>query len=189
MWISSWASEVDAVHLVDDVAQQIAGDHAVDDALEDRGDDRRAGRRAVGRPAGRADRRTGPGPCVPSGRVASSWLMKAISSGAGDAVLVGGPVPPAVGRLDGRPVLLAGRSLASALLDPLHVVQELEEHDPGEHGQAVEVAVESPLSLRMMSRADLIRLPSCWAVVSGLPTRRCCSVPLPYVTIALRSRI
>ncbi len=25
----------------------------------------------------------------------------------------------------------------------------------------------SPLSLRMMSRADLMRLPSCWAVVSG----------------------
>ena len=39
MWISSLASEVDAVDLVDDVAQQVAADHAVDDAPEHGGDD------------------------------------------------------------------------------------------------------------------------------------------------------
>ena len=30
-----------------------------------------------------------------------------------------------------------------ALLDLFHVVEELEEHDPGEHRQAIEVAVEA----------------------------------------------
>ena len=61
---------------------------------------------------------------------------------AGDAVRAGGPVAPAVGRLDGRAELLAGeRGLLLAL--QLQVVEELEKHDPGEHGQAVEVAVEA----------------------------------------------
>ena len=37
--------------------------------------------------------------------------------------------------------------------DLLHVVQELEKHDAGQHGEPVEITVE-PLSLRMMSRQD-----------------------------------
>ena len=44
----------------------------------------------------------------------------------------------------GRYVLAA--QLGLALLDLLHVVEELQEHDPGEHRQAVEVAVQ-PLVL------------------------------------------
>ena len=165
MWISSVASEVDAVDLVDHVAQQVAADHAVDDAREHGGDHLPAAVRRRRRPGGRAGRRTGPAPRLPSGRIASSWLMKASSSAPVMPSLVAGPVAPAVGRLDGRAVALAAQR-GLGLLDLLHVVEELQEHDPGEHRQAVEVAV-SPLSLRMMSRADLIRLPSRWAVVSG----------------------
>ena len=57
----------------------------------------------------------------------------------------GRPIAPAVGRLDGRPELLAGElRLLLALL--LEVVEELEEHDPGEQRQPVEVAVQ-PLVL------------------------------------------
>ena len=48
----------------------------------------------------------------------------------------------------------------------LQIIKELQKHDPREHRQAIEVAVR-PLSLRMMSRADLMRLPSCWAGGKG----------------------
>ena len=34
-------------------------------------------------------------------------------------------------------------SLRFFLADLFHVIQELQEHDPGEHGQAVEVAVQA----------------------------------------------
>jgi hypothetical protein len=63
---------------------------------------------------------------------------------AGDAVLLGGPIPPAIGRSDGRAVALAADG-RPRFLDLLQVVEEFstKEHDPGEHRQAVEVAVQS----------------------------------------------
>ena len=64
----------------------------------------------------------------------------------------------------GRNVLPA--SVASVFADLLHVVEELEEHDPGEHGQAVEVAVQ-PLVLAHDVARGLDERPSCWAVVRG----------------------
>ena len=72
-------SEVDAVDLVDDVAQQVTADHAVVDAPED-GGDHVAPVVAVG--AGAALRRYAnrPGPRLAIGPGASSWLMKASSS-------------------------------------------------------------------------------------------------------------
>ena len=69
--------------------------------------------------------------------------MKAISSSPVMPSVVGRPVAPAVGRLDGRAEASCPRSFASSSRDLLHVVQELQEHDPGEHRQAVEVAVEA----------------------------------------------
>ena len=82
---------------------------------------------------------------MPSGRTASSLLTKADQFVAGDAVCLRRPVAPAVRRLERGPKRLAGQ-LALPARDLLHVVQELQEHDPGEHRQAVEVAVE-PLVL------------------------------------------
>jgi hypothetical protein len=57
----------------------------------------------------------------------------------------GRPVAPAIRRFEGRAKAFA-RHLGFLLGDLLHVVEELEKHDPGEHGQAVQVAVE-PLVL------------------------------------------
>ena len=53
-----------------------------------------------------------------------------------------GPIAPAVGRLNGGAKRLAAQAWLP-LAQLLHVVEELQEHDPGEHGQAVEVAVET----------------------------------------------
>jgi hypothetical protein len=79
VWISSLAAEVDAVDLVDDVAQQVAADHAVLHALEDVGHDLALAAFLAARRPGRADRRTGP--CRAAiGTWLSSWLMKASSS-------------------------------------------------------------------------------------------------------------
>ncbi len=61
---------------------------------------------------------------------------------AGDAVGLGGPVAPAVGRLDGGLEFVAGELGFGLALD-FEIVEELEEHDPGQHRQAVEVAVEA----------------------------------------------
>jgi hypothetical protein len=73
----------------------------------------------------------------PSGRTASSWLMKASSSLPVDALRVGGPVTPVVGWLEGGPELLAGVCHLLSPLD-LKVIQEFQEHDPGQQRQTVE---------------------------------------------------
>ena len=56
-----------------------------------------------------------------------------------------GPVAPAIGRFDSGTKALSA-NLGPGLVQLLHVVQEFEEEYPGEHGQAVQVAVE-PLIL------------------------------------------
>ena len=56
----------------------------------------------------------------------------------GDTVLSGSPIPPTVGRVDSRTKLLAGKN-RFLLTNPLHVVKELEEHDPGKHREPVNV--------------------------------------------------
>ena len=61
---------------------------------------------------------------------------------AGDAVRLGRPVAPTVGRIDGGFELFAGE-LGLALALDFEVVEEFQEHDPCEHRQAVEVAVEA----------------------------------------------
>jgi hypothetical protein len=134
--------EVDAVDLVDHVAEEVAAGHAVDDAGED----------------GRDDQPAAPGPvaAVKGAEVGEqAAALRAVGAGAflvvderqqlrpGDAVLLGGPVAPAVRRLDRRPHAFLAE-LGPRGLDLLHVVEELEEHDPGEHRQPVEVAGGPP---------------------------------------------
>jgi hypothetical protein len=135
--------EVDGVDLVDHAAQQVAVDHAVRDAAKDAGDHvaavlaaGAAQRAQIGEQAGAA------GAVRPHGAL---LLEEGEEVLAGQVGLARGPVAPAVGRLDGRAVRRAGAG-GLFLADPFGVVQELEEQDPGEHGQAVELAAQ-PLVL------------------------------------------
>src|SRR5207244_3856476 len=133
------AGEVNLVDLVDDVPQQVARVHPIDGALEDGGD------HVAPVTLSRTLERTEVGKQPRTAGAAGTGSVVVVDEGdqvvAGDAVVVCGPVAPAVGRLDGGTVgLTAQRGLG--LADALGVVQELEEHDPGEHGQTVEVAVE-----------------------------------------------
>jgi hypothetical protein len=132
-------SEMDAVEFVDDVAHQVAADHAVLHTSKHRGNHIpavvavRVGERAQVTEQARA--------------------LLAVRQGAfllvdegqqfvpGDAVGLSGPIAPAVGRLDGGLELLSSK-LRLALALKLQVIEELQEHDPGEHRQAVEVAIQ-----------------------------------------------
>ena len=99
---------------------------------------------AVAGLGGTAGRRTDPAPvCRPAARL--RLVDERDQFVAGDAVLLCGPVAPAIRGLDGGAVFLAAE-LRLGLLALLQVVEELQEHDPGEHGQPVQVAVE-PLVL------------------------------------------
>ncbi len=155
--------EVDAAHLVEDVAQQIPALHPAIDALEDGGDHLAAVVAVGAGEAPQVGKQAGTAPAVRADSLVA--VDKGQQLVAGDALRVGGPVAPAVGRLDGRAERLAReRGLVVALR--LQVVEELEEHDPGQQRRRSRSPF-SPLSLRMISRADLSRLPSACAVVSG----------------------
>jgi hypothetical protein len=60
---------------------------------------------------------------------------------AGNAILFRRPVAPAIRRFQ-RGAKPLPSHLRFLLCDLLHVVKEFEKHDPGEHRQPVEVAVE-----------------------------------------------
>ena len=60
----------------------------------------------------------------------------------GQAVGRSGPVAPAVGR-GNRAAIRPPGQFGALFLNTLQVVQELEKHDPGQHGQAVQVAVQA----------------------------------------------
>ena len=157
--------EVDAVNQVDHVAQQVAALHTVTQALEHRGDDIASRTLAVVTAQTlEIAEQSGTGSAVGSRRLLGSQKSQQVR--AADAVGPGRPVPPAVGRLNKRTVIATGQ-FGPLLLNPFHVVEELEEHDPGQHGQTVQVAVQA-LSLRMILRADLMMPSSRCTVVSGL---------------------
>ena len=136
--------EVDAVHQVDHVPQQIAALHAVAQPLEHGGDDVAPLAPAVV-PAQTLEigEQSGAGAAIGPRRPLRGQEGQQVRPA--DAVGRSRPVPPTVGLLDDRTVFLP-RQLRPSLLDPFHVVQELEEQDPGEHGQPVQVAVQ-PLVL------------------------------------------
>ena len=133
------AGEVDVVDFVDHVAEQIAVDHAVDRAFEDGGDDV-APVAAVGAlqaaQIGEQAR--------PFGAVRTDGFF-VIHEGdqlvAGDSFRLRRPIAPAIRRFESRTKALAAH-LGFLFANLLHVVEEFEKHDPGEHRQAVQVAVE-----------------------------------------------
>src|SRR5262245_24982594 len=59
---------------------------------------------------------------------------------AGNAVGLGGPIAPAVGRLDSGLELLSCKLRLLLPLD-LQIVEELQEHNPGEKWQTIEVPI------------------------------------------------
>ena len=131
--------EVDAVDFVDDIAQEVAVDHAVDGAFEDGGD--HVAPVATVRTLKAAEVGEEAGAFLAVGTAGFFVVHEGYQFVAGDAVGLRGPVAPAIGRFDGVTEAFAGE-LGVGLSDLFQIVQELEEHDPGEHGQAVEVAVQ-----------------------------------------------
>ena len=132
--------EVDPGDLVDHVAQEIAADHAVLDAGKD-GGDHVAAVVAVG-----AGEPAKVGEKPRTARAVGPGALLLVDEGeqfvAGDSLGTGGPVTPAVGWFDGRSESLSGEGRLRLALE-FQIVEELEKHDPGEHRQAVEVAVEA----------------------------------------------
>ena len=132
--------EVDAVDFIDDIPEQVAADHAVEDAAEDPGDDIPTVAAVAALETPEIGEEAGAfGAVRAHGFVLVDEGDEFIT---GDAVLLGGPIPPAIGRFEGGAETFPGHDGLGFPL-PFHVVQELEEHDPGEHGQAVQVAVEA----------------------------------------------
>ena len=131
---------MDAGNLVDNVAQEVTAPHPVVHAPE-HGGYNVAPVVAVGTCDGAQ--------VVKKARTASAvgpggFLVvdKSEEFIAGDALRIGGPIAPAVGRFDGGLEALSGK-LDFFLALKLQVIEELQEHDPGEHWQTVEVAIEA----------------------------------------------
>ena len=132
--------EVDGVHLVDHVAQQVAALHAVVHAAEDGGDDVAALVAVARGELAQVGEESRPMRTVAAQR---DFVVDEVQQVvAGEAVLHRRPVAPAVGRLDGGAEAGAGEhGFVFALA--FQVVQEFQEHHPGQQRQAVEVAVQS----------------------------------------------
>lgn len=134
---------MNAVDLVDDVAEQVAIVHSVDRAPKHGRDD--VAPVATLGSAQRAQVRKESCALRAVGTAALLLIDERDQLVASDAVFLRGPILPAVRRLERGLELLAGE-LHFLLAYRLHVVEELEEHHPGQHGDAIEVAVE-PLVL------------------------------------------
>lgn len=131
--------KVDAVDQADDVAEQIAALHAVGQPLEHGGDDIAAFAPGVAAQAAQVGEQAGAVGIVGQGGAFVGQEGEQVRTG--EAVERGGPIPPAVGRFDDAAVFPPGQ-FGALRLDALQVVQEFQEHDPGQHRQAVEVAVQ-----------------------------------------------
>jgi hypothetical protein len=132
---------VDTVDLVDDVAQQVAADHAVLHALEDVGD--HLALAAFFAFAGQAAQI---GEQTLAATAIGTHCLFLVDEGqqfvAGDAILPGCPVAPAVRCFNDGLVGLAVE-FGFFFVDGFEVVEELEEHHPGEQWQAIHVAIEA----------------------------------------------
>ena len=130
---------MNAVDLVDYIPQKVAADHAVDCTPEDCGDHISPVASVLALQAPKVSEEAWT--FGSSGQCGAVLVDEGDERLSCDAILRGCPVPPAVGSGDGCPELLA---LQNRLLlpDHLHVVDELEEHHPDQHRQAVQVAGE-----------------------------------------------
>ena len=137
------AGKVNVRNFVDHVAQQVSIDHPVDRALEDRRD-HVAPVAAIGTlQAAQISEQAGTFAAVRPGRFFVVHETDQLITR--DAVRFRRPVAPAIRRFE-RGTKTLTRHLRFLLGDLLHVVQEFKKHDPREHRQPVEIAVE-PLVL------------------------------------------
>src|SRR5262245_58416382 len=127
-------------YFIDHIAKQIAALHAAIDALEDRGDHIAP---VVTVRAGQATQ-VSKQPCrlLSVGPARLILIDETDKFIAGDALGVGGPVAPAVRRIDGRAEPLPSK-LRLLLALQLKVVEKLQEHDPGEEWQAIKIAIQA----------------------------------------------
>jgi hypothetical protein len=132
--------EMDAVELVDDVAQQVAADHPVLHAAKHGGNHIPA-IVAVGT-GERAQVTEQPHALLAIRQGAFLLVDERQQFIACDAVGFGSPIAPAVGRLDGRLELLPGQPGLALTLE-FQVIQELQEHDPREHRQPVQITIQT----------------------------------------------
>jgi len=133
------AGEMDVVDFVDHVTKQITVDHAVNGAFEN-GRDNIAPVAAVGAlEAPQIGEETGAFVSVRADGLLV--VYKGDQLVAGYALRFSGPVAPTVGRFESQTKALTAH-LAFLFANLLHVVEEFQEHDPGEHGETVEIAVE-----------------------------------------------
>ena len=131
--------KVDAVHQVNDVAEQIAALHAVGQALEHGGDDVAALTAGVAAQAAQIGEQAGAVGIVGQGGPFVGQEGQQV--GTGEAVGRGRPIPPSVGRFDAAAIRPPSQ-FGAFRFDALQVVQEFQEHDPRQHRQAVQVAVQ-----------------------------------------------
>ena len=146
-------AEVDTVDLVDDVAQKVTADHSVLHALEHVGNDfALAAFLANARQSAQVREQPFADTAV---HTRSGFLANESQQFvAGDAIVARSPVTPAERRFDDGLVALAVE-LGLFFVDGLEVVEELEEHYPGEQRQPIHVTIE-PLVLAqdLARRAD-----------------------------------
>jgi hypothetical protein len=78
-----------------------------------------------------------------------------------DPALLSCPIAPAVGRRDRR-LERHALELGVGLARPFQVVEEFQKHDPGKHGQAIEIAIQPfvlahDIARRLDDAAELLR--------------------------------
>jgi hypothetical protein len=114
--------EVNAADLIDDISQEVSGLHAVGDALEHISDDILARLTGLGLERAQVGEEARAFLAVrPHGLVLRDELEQLFT---GNTVGLGGPVAPAVRRLDGRTVLCPCQP-GLALCGDLHVIKKL----------------------------------------------------------------
>jgi hypothetical protein len=134
-------AEMDTVNLVNDVAQQVAADHAVLNALEDVGHHLAlAAFFAFAGQAAQINEQT-----LAATAIGTHCLFLTDEGQqfvAGDAILPCGPVAPAV-RCFNYGLVRFAVEFGFLFVDSFEVVEKLEEHDPGEQWQAIHVAIQA----------------------------------------------
>src|SRR5262249_4037605 len=133
------AGEVNVVYLINHVAEEIAVDHAIDGSFKDGGDHIAPVAAVSALEAAQIGEKART--FISIGPDCFLVIHESDQLVAGDSFGFGGPVAPAVGRIQGRAEAAAAH-LGFLFPNLLHVVKEFEEHNPGEHRQAVQIAVE-----------------------------------------------
>jgi hypothetical protein len=156
-------SEMDAGDLVDDVAQQVAADHAILHAAKHGGDHIPAIVAVVaGEPAQVAEQPRALRAIGPRRLFVVDESEQFI---AGDALRIRRPIPPAVRRFERRLKLLS-RQLRLLLALQFEVIEKLQKHDPSQQRQPVKVAIQPLVLAHYVPRGFLSSEPRDWAVVA-----------------------